>query len=131
MPNTASSTLLLGEAVANLISLQCDPHNGLFTWDEAYQNALGQICDHASRLLKPTSKSVFLVGTHRYHFRAGEPLLVIGVKMVAPPACEPRPCYEVLARDGASDFIAIRETTYYKLISLDDVVAGRIPPVDC
>lgn len=63
-----------------------------------------------------TQKS-YLVGVHRYSFRAGEPAEIIGLKWVRPSPFERhdwRLAYEIEFFDGKKDYV-----------SLDDVIAGN------
>lgn len=71
----------------------------------------------------------FLVGTHRYSFRAGKPAEIIGVVFITPDKLNPRACYHVRFDDGAEDFVAISDINNFKIISEEDVAAGRIPKV--
>ncbi len=81
---------------------------------------------------------VYLVGTHRYSFRAGTPAEVTGVAMVQPEVSGrvrgPRPCFRIQFEDGKEDLVPIRDDqnrvlSFYKLISEEDVKAGRIPEI--
>jgi len=71
----------------------------------------------------------FLVGTHRYLFRAGEPAEIIGVKFVTPKNAGPRPCYHIRFKDGKRDLVPISESPHFKIISNEDVRLGKIPEV--
>lgn len=59
---------------------------------------------------------LYITGTHRYSFRAGEPAHIMGVCEFTPDGGEPRPCFKVKYRDGFEDYIAIADTSHYKLI---------------
>lgn len=74
-------------------------------------------------------QEAYLVGIHRASFRAGKPAKIIGVKIVTPTGCPARPCFEIEFQDGRRDFTAVSEMVHYKIISANDVLAGRIPEV--
>ena len=85
------------------------------------------------------AQKAFYVGTHRYHFQAGVPAEILGVKMVmAPDGKTPRPCYHLRFPDGQEDYAVMQDEdmvgkaglgTLYRIISEDQVNAGQIPPV--
>ncbi len=81
-------------------------------------------------------EKLFLVGTHRYSFRAGTPAEVIGVNMSTPENKEPRPCFVIRFADGEEDMTPIfsepgstEKGKYYELLTEADVRAGKIPEV--
>jgi len=75
--------------------------------------------------------SAYLVHIHRYGFRAGTPGEIVGVKIVSPDVCNrnPHPAYVVRFPDGIEDFVAVEDSENFRIISGEDVVAGRIPEV--
>jgi hypothetical protein len=75
------------------------------------------------------TEQVFLVSIHRYGFRAGTPATIVGVEEVTPPGSPPRFCYKVRFEDGKEDFVPMNETEHYKIVSVADVRAGKIPEV--
>ncbi len=85
----------------------------------------------------PSVEKLFLVGTHRYSFKAGKPAEIVGVAMITPDGSdEPRPCFKIRFKDGTGDFVPIFVApgsdiinSHYELISEEDVRAGRIPEV--
>ena len=74
-------------------------------------------------------KKAYLVGTHRYSFRAGEPAEILGVMFVTPPENEIRACYHIRFDDGRDDFVPLSETHHFEIISQEDVKLGKIPKV--
>ena len=81
---------------------------------------------------------VYLVGIHRYSYRAGEPAKIIGVGMCTPdpdsdPVFEgeegPRLGYHVKYSDGIKDWVAVIDTANYKIITFKDILEGNIPEV--
>lgn len=77
----------------------------------------------------PMNQKAFLVGTHMYSFRAGEPAEIIGVQFVIPTNQKPRPCYHVRFKDGKEDFTPISDSRTFKILSEEDVRLGRVPEV--
>lgn len=75
------------------------------------------------------NQKAYLVGTHRYSFRAGKPAEIIGVQFLKPVNAEARPCYYVQFEDGWQDFIPLSEAHHFVIISEDDVRRGRIPAI--
>lgn len=84
-------------------------------------------------------KEVYLVGVHRYCFRAGEPARVVGVKMITPidnkgiidiPQ-EPRVCYHIKFEDGQEDYVAKSdvEAGNWEFTTLDDMIRIGVPDV--
>lgn len=75
------------------------------------------------------NQKAYLVGTHRYSFRAGQPAEIIGVQFVTPMHAAPRPCYHIQFEDGQQDFVALSECHRFAIISEYDVRQGRLPEV--
>ncbi|MBP6886190.1 MAG: hypothetical protein KBC02_03030 [Candidatus Pacebacteria bacterium] len=75
------------------------------------------------------NQKAYLVGTHRYSFRGGEPAEIIGVQFLKLTNVEARPCYHVQFADGMQDLISLAESHHFVIISEDDVRSGRIPAV--
>ena len=75
----------------------------------------------------PRKEKVYLVGTHHYCFRAGEPSEIIGVKMGQPDeASKPRLVYEVEFSDGVVDEVCVSEIGMnYQIITFADVKSGK------
>lgn len=75
----------------------------------------------------PKMEKVYVVGTHHYCFRAGEPSLIVGVKMGKPDEkSEPRLVYEVEYSDGAKDQICASEVgNIYKILTFADIKSGK------
>ena len=70
----------------------------------------------------------FLVPVHPDMFRPGEPVRIIGVKMVMPSERAGwRLCYHVMYPDGHEDYVAVHDNKTYKLIGFQDIVDGNIP----
>lgn len=76
-----------------------------------------------------SSESAYLVGIHRYAFRAGHAARIIGVEIVTPHGHEPRPCYKVEFADGVTDHVPVASFLDFAIISETDYREGRIPPV--
>jgi hypothetical protein len=81
-------------------------------------------------------EKLFLVGTHRYSFRAGTPAEIVGTTMITPEGHEPRPCFVVKFDDGTEDMVSIftvpgstNKNSHYEFITEADVRAGKIPEV--
>ena len=74
-------------------------------------------------------EKVYLVGTHRYSFRAGEPAEIIGVEMTTPKQLLPRLSYHIRFSDYVEDWVAIDDGDYYKIITFTDIINGKIPQV--
>ena len=64
----------------------------------------------------------YIVGTHHYSYRNGEPALILGVTIQNEK--NPRPCYHVKYADGKQDFIAIEDSKNYKILMPNEVRAG-------
>lgn len=71
----------------------------------------------------PKPQKVYVVGTHQYCFRAGEPAQIIGVKMgELYEKSEPRLLYEVKYADGVRDLVCVSEIgTNFKLLTFNEV----------
>ncbi len=78
---------------------------------------------------EPKIGGAYLVHTHRYGFRPGEPARIIGVKMVQYGKYSSRPCYHVRYDDGKEDYVVIGESTH-EVISFQQIVDGEIPKVN-
>lgn len=75
------------------------------------------------------SLAAYLVGIHRYCYKAGKPGKITGVRLM-PIGAEQRPCFEVEYEDGAKDTVPIyKEPHFYKIISAIDILRGNIPEV--
>jgi hypothetical protein len=78
-----------------------------------------------------TQKS-YMVGIHRYAFRAGEPAEIIELKFVKPDGdYEWRLAFEIEFFDGKKDYIPYVEVVagLYEIISDVDLANERIPKV--
>jgi len=65
---------------------------------------------HASR--------AYLIGTHRYSYRPGEPAEIIRVVICDPKDMGLRPCYHIRFSDGEEDFVAIEDHGNYEIMGL-------------
>lgn len=74
-------------------------------------------------------EKVFLVGIHRYSFRAGEPAEIIGLKMATPDNMLPRLCYQIQFGDGAIDYVACSDSLNFDIISWTQLLKNEIPVV--
>lgn len=84
--------------------------------------------------VEPLAKEdLYLVGVHRYCFRAGTPAKIVGLKMVTPDIkLEPRPCFVIEFSDGVLDLVAFEEYAnqkHYKILTFADILENRIPRV--
>ena len=67
-------------------------------------------------------EKAYLIGTHAYSFRSGEPAEIIGVKLVTPSSdLKCRLCYEIEFSDGHKDFVVVKDDRY-KIVKLSDLV---------
>ena len=75
-------------------------------------------------------EDVYLVGIHRYLFRAGTPAKIMSVDMVIPePGDKARLCYHIVFADGKEDWRPIGDT-HDKIITFTDILEGKIPKVE-
>jgi hypothetical protein len=77
------------------------------------------------------TQKCYLVGVHRYSFRAGEPAEIIGVKFAKPTGYEWRLAYEVEFIDGIRDFVAFSDLESGNAVIISDVqyALGQIPEI--
>jgi hypothetical protein len=84
------------------------------------------------------TQKAYMVGVHRYAFRAGEPGVIIGTQFVKPNGKnykgEPyswRLAFIVLYDDGAKDFVSFEDVTNgdYTIISDVQLALGQIPEI--
>ena len=75
----------------------------------------------------PKKEKVYVVGTHHYCFRAGEPSEIVGVKMGQPDEkSKLRLVYEVEYSDGFIDEICVSEIGMnYQILTFADVKSGK------
>lgn len=76
----------------------------------------------------------FIVGVHRYTFRAGEIAQVIGVKMVTPSngiEYEPRLSYQIRFPDGIIDYVPFTDVDAgnWELVTIEDLINNGVPKV--
>jgi len=76
-----------------------------------------------------TLDEAYLVGVHRYSFKSGKPAKIVGVDFVTPENGKPRLCYHIMWADKTEDWVAIEDSSNYKIISFEQVLAGDIPAV--
>ncbi len=79
----------------------------------------------------PLTQKTYMVGVHRYAYKAGEPAEILGLKWVKPDGLDWRIAFEVQYFDGKKDFVAYSDVIpgLYKIISDVDLIEERIPPV--
>lgn len=85
-----------------------------------------------SRPPEITDQKAFLVGTHRYTFRAGKPAEIIGIVFATPLGHKTRPVYRIRFSDGHTDCVPLSDVhvnPHHKIISEADVKARRIPKI--
>lgn len=72
------------------------------------------------------TEKAYLIGTHAYSFRSGEPAEIIGIKLVesAPglKLLKWRLCYEIEFSDGQRDYQPIKDESNYKIVKLSDLL---------
>ena len=69
------------------------------------------------------TEKAYLIGTHPYSYRPGEPAEIIGTKIVKPIGDLEqnwRLCYEIKFSDGQIDYHPVRDKSNYKIIKLSD-----------
>lgn len=74
----------------------------------------------------------FLINTGVVSFRPGEVAEVLGVAIVTPPNCPPRPCYHIRYNDGKEDYVSIRDegSRFENCIVLsEEDIAKRLQPL--
>lgn len=83
------------------------------------------------RFLNKRGQRAFLVGAHGMLPQPGKPAEILGVEIITTQGYKPMPCYYVRYPDGQTSHIRISDSdvNIYKIISEDDVAAGRIPEV--
>lgn len=80
-------------------------------------------------------EDAYLVGIHRYSYRAGEPAKIIGVVMYTPGSTGDdddyveRPCYHSVFFDGVENYVAVSDLMNFAIISETDVEKNNIPPI--
>jgi hypothetical protein len=79
----------------------------------------------------PTKEKCYLVGVHRYCFRAGVPAEITGVKMCQPSVmADYRFGYEIEFSDGKTDIVPVSEIgIHWKMITFLEILNGEIPPI--
>lgn len=80
------------------------------------------------------TQKTYLVGVHRYCFRAGEPAEIITLRWVRPSPIERhewRLAYEIEFFDGKKDFVALSDILAgnHLIISDVDLANERIPQI--
>lgn len=73
-------------------------------------------------------EKVYLVGTHRYSFRGGEPARIVELVFL-PHGKEKRVCYVIKFSDSVEDTRAVKDHQYFEIVSEQDVLNNKIPPV--
>ncbi len=83
-----------------------------------------------------TWEDAYLVGIHRYSYRAGEPAKIIGMIMHTPfqtvykdEISILRPCYHIIFPDGVEEYIPVADFLNFAIISETDVEKNKIPPI--
>jgi hypothetical protein len=81
-------------------------------------------------------EKLFVVGTHRYSFRAGTPAEVVAEAMFTPEGLEPRPGFILRFEDGTEDIVPVfaahgsnEKNPHYEFVTEADIEAGRIPEI--
>jgi len=75
------------------------------------------------------TQKAYLVYIHRYGFRAGEAAEILGVVIATASPNKPCAAYRVRFTDGHEEYVAVDDSTNFKIISEDDFKAGKIPAV--
>ena len=76
-----------------------------------------------------TRDKAYLVGIHRYSFKSGKPAEIVGVELVTHENEKPKLCYHIMWTDTVEDWIAVEDSSNYKIIGFEDILAGNIPDV--
>lgn len=76
-----------------------------------------------------TRDKAYLVGVHRYSFKSGKAAEIVGVEIVTPENGKPRLCYHIMWSDKTEDWIPVEDSSNYKIISFEDILADNIPEV--
>lgn len=76
-------------------------------------------------------QKIYLVGIHRYAFRAGSPALVIGIKSVKPKFHGWRLAYEIEFPDGVRDYTSLEDVNAgnHVFITENEFLQGKIPEI--
>ncbi len=80
-------------------------------------------------------EDAYIVGIHRYTYRAGEPAKIIGAVMYTPGSTGDsddyvaRPCYHIIFPDGVEEYAPVSDLLHYAIISEDDVERNNIPSI--
>jgi hypothetical protein len=77
------------------------------------------------------TQKAYIVGVHRYAFRAGEVAEIIGIKYVKPIGYDWRLTIKVEYADGFIDYVSIQDVTAgnYEIISDVQLGLGQIPVI--
>lgn len=77
------------------------------------------------------TQKAYIVGVHRYAFRAGEVAEIIGIKYVKPTGYDWRLAMEVEYADGFIDYVAFEDESSgnYEIISDVQLGLGQIPEI--
>jgi hypothetical protein len=80
---------------------------------------------------KPLIQKAYIVGVHRYAFRAGEVAEIIGMKYVKPTGYNWRLAMVVEYVDGFIDYVAFEDVSSgnYEIISDVQLGLGQIPKI--
>lgn len=105
-------------------------HTGLVAWGVELVKFLVKLSQLISIHLGVDERNpIYLVGLHRYHFRAGKPGQIVGIEYAQPGLDHPRPVFRVRFTDGKEDLFALSEAHMYAFLTKRQVDANEIPPV--
>jgi len=77
------------------------------------------------------TQKAYLVGVHRYSFRAGEVAEIIGLRFAKPKGYDWRLAYEVEYFDGKKDFVSLEDVQSGNVVIISDLELsdGKIPEI--
>jgi hypothetical protein len=77
-------------------------------------------------------EKVYLVGIHRYSYKAGIPGEIIGADMIYNEELHSENghiCYHVKWSNGDEDWVPIYDNKNYKIITFKDILSKNIPEI--
>ncbi len=69
-----------------------------------------------------TFDKAYLISTHEMSFRRGKPAEIIGLIWVQPDNFENRLCYHVKWSDSVEDWVPLKDSGNFKIVSFSDIV---------
>lgn len=76
------------------------------------------------------NEDAYVVGVHRYCYKAGEPAKILGVRYIALTDHPARFCFEVEYPDGKIDLVPyFDDSDNYEIVSAGQVKHGNLPEI--